>query len=293
MSINEFEPKYYAYQDVDQYLTSSNTHEFYLLDNQNDVAYSLFMNFHPECCIQCRSSLVQTSYKHEYWEDDIDEEFGKHINCEICGFWYETEENTSGHRYCRISIARVKAFDLTDKTASIDAVLRHLKKNWKDVYYVNPRLLEHVINPIMKEYLGAEIYTTKASRDGGFDLVCFDSPKGKVLIEVKRYAEHRKISVNLVRSLAGACVRENSDYGVLLTTSDYTHAATKEAKIFNSTGQVYPIKLDLLAFKDIVNFIKLPPPSNEKPRFVRDETYWKSRFGDALGRSYIVYSNRY
>lgn len=294
MKTDKYEPKYFAYDQVQQYVTDSNTEEFddLNLKNNQDHVRSLFSNFNPIRCIQCRNPLTHTAYKHELWEDDIDEDFGNHYNCEICGFWYETEENTSGLRHCRISIARVKTFNISDKDTPIDAILRHLKNNWKDSYYVYPRLFEHVVAPIMKEYLNADFVTTQSSRDGGFDLICFDSPKGKVLVEVKRYAEHRKISVNQVRALAGACVRENSNVGVFLTTSDYTHASKTEAKILNSTGQVYSIELDLVKFKDIVDYIKLPDPPSDKSRFIRTEDYWRSRFGEYLGRSYIVYPSR-
>jgi restriction system protein len=78
--------------------------------------------------------------------------------------------------------------------------------------------------------MGYQACVTQASRDGGVDVVATSAERGKtqrLLIQCKRYES--KVSVSAVRELMGVVSRTQANKGLIVSTSDFTSQAKKEA----------------------------------------------------------------
>ncbi len=89
--------------------------------------------------------------------------------------------------------------------------------NWRDFENLIRELFE-------KEFSdnGSEVKITRTSKDGGVDVVVFDSDPikgGKIIIQAKRYTN--LVGVSAVRDLYGTVMNEGATKGILVTTSDY------------------------------------------------------------------------
>ena len=93
---------------------------------------------------------------------------------------------------------------------------------------------EHLIREIFeKEFqkTGGTVKVTRASRDGGVDVVAFDPDPirgGKIVIQAKRYTN--TVDVAAVRELYGTLVNEGATKGILVTTSSFGPDAYNFAK---------------------------------------------------------------
>ncbi|GIQ70804.1 restriction endonuclease [Xylanibacillus composti] len=68
--------------------------------------------------------------------------------------------------------------------------------------------------------------------DGGVDLVIIDKRGEKTAVQAKCYADHNSVSVQTVRELVGAKRNHDCILSLLVTTSDLTAPAKKEADQF-------------------------------------------------------------
>ncbi|WP_256872182.1 restriction endonuclease [Paenibacillus sp. 79R4] len=69
-------------------------------------------------------------------------------------------------------------------------------------------------------------------RDGGVDLVIRDQRGEKTAVQAKCYADHNKVKVQIVRELVAAKRNHDCILSLLITTSDLTSDAKKEAGRF-------------------------------------------------------------
>jgi restriction system protein len=79
--------------------------------------------------------------------------------------------------------------------------------------------------------MGLETKQTQSSRDGGVDVVAFDTRPilgGKVVIQAKRY--RHTVGVSAVRDLYGTMLNEGASKGILVSTSGYGSDAFNFAK---------------------------------------------------------------
>lgn len=92
---------------------------------------------------------------------------------------------------------------------------------------------EHLVRDLFeKEFANttAEVKITRASRDGGVDVMVLDTDAvrgGKTMIQAKHYS--KPVGVNAVRELYGVVIKERAIKGILVTTSHFTAAARVEA----------------------------------------------------------------
>ncbi len=99
-----------------------------------------------------------------------------------------------------------------------------------------PRQFEEFLEEIFTR-LGFKVELTKATRDGGADLLCLKSEHGipfRLAVEAKRYKEDRPIDVSLVRSFVGANEQFKANRLLYVTTSYYTRPAQDYADKFAS-----------------------------------------------------------
>lgn len=103
--------------------------------------------------------------------------------------------------------------------------IKYLEKHPHLLYSIEPRRFEILIAELFRD-MGYEIELTPESHDGGRDiLAAFNLPHGKILtlVECKRYSQHNKIGVEILRSFLYVLDRkDNASCGVIATTSYFS-----------------------------------------------------------------------
>ena len=94
-------------------------------------------------------------------------------------------------------------------------------------YSGRPREFEYFVAELY-EGLGYETEVTSGSRDGGKDIIMYKGRK-KYAVEVKLYDQDRKISREKIQKLHSAMIDIEADYGIFVTTSDFTADAEEYA----------------------------------------------------------------
>lgn len=80
-----------------------------------------------------------------------------------------------------------------------------------------------------------QVRRTRSRADGGINLVAVNTTPfvgGRVAIQAKRYAPHRKVDIAAVREVVGFISHREFNKGIIITTSDFTSAAREEATRF-------------------------------------------------------------
>jgi HJR/Mrr/RecB family endonuclease len=107
-------------------------------------------------------------------------------------------------------------------------LIKQLAANPRQLYLLQPRKFEELVAELLHD-MGSDVQLTPESKDGGRDvLASINTPFGKLLliVECKRYAEHRKVGAAIVeRFLWTVDRRDRASLGILATTSSFTHDA--------------------------------------------------------------------
>jgi restriction system protein len=117
--------------------------------------------------------------------------------------------------------------------ATNDEIIRKLKQEPELARSISPRHFEELVAELLDD-MGFEVALTPPSRDGGFDMrVARKDGLGSFLflVECKRFADARKVGVNVVRSLHGVVQQQNANAGAIVTTSFFS----SDAKEFRQT----------------------------------------------------------
>jgi len=114
-------------------------------------------------------------------------------------------------------------------------VKKYFKKHPEKLYELDPRKFEELIASIMEDF-GFEVELTKATRDGGRDIIA--NIKNAVTnflayVECKRYSPTNKVGVSIIREVAGVHSLRMPSKSIIVTTSTFTKDAVKEASIMN------------------------------------------------------------
>jgi hypothetical protein len=102
------------------------------------------------------------------------------------------------------------------------------------MYQLDPRRLEEVVAELYQRQ-GYDARLTPASGDGGADVYVVENNalgRSLTVIQVKRYAAHRKVGVGVVRELQGTLDIAGASTGMVLTTSLFTSGALDLEKKF-------------------------------------------------------------
>jgi restriction system protein len=92
--------------------------------------------------------------------------------------------------------------------------------------------------------MGYDVAVTRATKDGGIDVLVADREKGRLmrtLIQCKRYRTN--VGVTAIRELLGVVTQQQANKGALISTSDFTRTAKREASL-NTL-------LELISFKEL------------------------------------------
>jgi hypothetical protein len=112
-----------------------------------------------------------------------------------------------------------------------DLVIAEVARHPQAIYRLSGRDFERFLGRIFEGF-GFDVQLTSTAKDGGIDLLCMTTKFGIPLVlavEAKRYAAHRPISVELVRSFVGANAQWHANKLVYVTTSRYTRTAVEFA----------------------------------------------------------------
>lgn len=108
-----------------------------------------------------------------------------------------------------------------------DAVLKYLSENPQTLYQLTSRKFEEVMAEIYNR-LGYKVELTKATRDGGKDIIL---RKPDILgdfiyyVECKRYSANNPVGVGIVREFSGVINMDRINGGIIATTSYFTKGA--------------------------------------------------------------------
>jgi restriction system protein len=142
------------------------------------------------------------------------------------------------------TVKPIVEYDMADRRfVTEDDVLSTLdaRPNLMDL---NPFEFEALICNLFTQ-MGLEAKLTQSSRDGGVDVVAFDTRPimgGKVVIQAKRYKN--TVGVSAVRDLYGTMLNEGASKGILVTTSGYgsdakNFASNKPIELIDGAGLLY------------------------------------------------------
>jgi HJR/Mrr/RecB family endonuclease len=131
------------------------------------------------------------------------------------------------------------------------ALADRLKREPQSVYDLAPRQFELLIAELLED-LGYRVELTRATRDGGKDLLAYlETDVGTLLclIEAKKYRRDHKVGVELVRALYGTLTDAQANHAMLITTSSFT----KDAHEFQRRHQY---QLALRDYNDLERWIR-------------------------------------
>jgi len=108
------------------------------------------------------------------------------------------------------------------------ALLKAMAVDDSLVRVVTPRQFEELV-AFLYECLGCKVELTPASRDFGADILAWHSgplrSESLIAVQVKRYAEQRKVGIKSLFELHGAVAHYHADSGHIVTSSDFTQPA--------------------------------------------------------------------
>jgi restriction system protein len=132
-----------------------------------------------------------------------------------------------------------------------EALLEELKKQPRAIFELPPRKFEELLAELLTD-MGWEVELTKATRDGGKDILAYlktDVGKLLCLVEAKRYQRDHKVGVELVRSLYGTLCDYQANSAMLVTTSSFS----RDAREFQKKHEY---QLALKDYGDVVQWIQ-------------------------------------
>ncbi|MCS6236236.1 restriction endonuclease [Shewanella baltica] len=114
------------------------------------------------------------------------------------------------------------------------SILERIKYNPNAIHGLTPRQFEEMVAELMIKR-GYEVDLTKATRDGGKDLIIAnhaDIGNFMYYVECKKYAPTNPVGVNLVRELAGTISADRVTAGIMITSSYYSPDAVEFSENF-------------------------------------------------------------
>jgi restriction system protein len=119
-----------------------------------------------------------------------------------------------------------------------------------------------------------EVRRTRSRADGGIDLVAVNKTPfvgGRVAIQAKRYASHRKVEIAAVREIIGSISQREFTKGIIITTSGFTSAARQEAErlgveLYDGERLLWLLRHHLHREFNIIDHSRRKPPFRKPPR---------------------------
>jgi restriction system protein len=118
-----------------------------------------------------------------------------------------------------------------------------------------------------------EVRRTRSRADGGIDLVAVNKTPfvgGRVAIQAKRYAPHRKVEIAAVREIMGSISQREFTKGIIITTSGFTSAARQEGErlgveLYDGQHLLWLLRSHLHREFNIIDPARRKPPFKNPP----------------------------
>jgi len=137
---------------------------------------------------------------------------------------YDRQEIAASSSKRTIEVQRMLTADL----------IQRIKERPFELYQLKPKQFEYLIAELyVVDGYSVELMGSCNQADGGVDILvikdCGDSHKFRTAIQCKRYSAGNRVSAAPIRALAGVLDRFHAHSGALITTSEFTGPAVKEA----------------------------------------------------------------
>lgn len=118
-----------------------------------------------------------------------------------------------------------------------------------------------------------EVRRTRSRADGGIDLVAVNTTPfvgGRVAIQAKRFAPHRKVEIAAVREIVGSISQREFNKGIIITTSGFTSAAREEAtrlgvELYDGERLLWLLRQHLHREYNVIDHERRKPPIKNPP----------------------------
>ena len=170
-----------------------------------------------------------------------------------------------------VTTSVLREFDIDSPSIAISELGTHLKKNFSDVYGLDPWRFEEVMNDVFRAH-GYKTILTQRRKDDGADIILIGGNNDRMgIVECKRYSKSRKIGVELIRQLMGTIIQWEVRRAYFVTTSDFTAGAREVARKYTKQGYEFDLKAasDILKMLNVYN--ETLPPLDKLNKGIRDE----------------------
>jgi len=144
-----------------------------------------------------------------------------------------------------------KGFELVRVEPIGLGAISYLAEHSHKLYTVPDRFFEELLAELLHDR-GWEVELTRVGADGGIDIIAIRNVvdvSQMMLVQAKRYDQHRKVGVAPVRELLHVVEDKRATCGMLATSSSFTSPAIE-------TQQAYKWRLTLKGHADIVAWLK-------------------------------------
>lgn len=234
----------------------------YRAQGTEPVTISGIYNGYDHTCPFCKTRILDFKYP------------SKNI-CQICGFWFVhlwaelLDEGTQDLSPECVALATIKKLNINDADLALSELGTHLRRHPNDAYHLNSRRFEQLVADVYRN-LGYSVRLTQQTHDSGYDILLLEAGSGKqTIVECKRFAEHRKVGINIVREILGVQLVFGIKQAKVITTSHFTNPARELTKKVNQETSGFDLELidlDKLVTEMNVYNTKLPPLHLD-PRF--------------------------
>lgn len=203
-------------------------------DGEREMGHEIYYSFEHEFMCDCMNNI---SIQIEAWEYPIGMfnfensyiDGGEFLINPTCEVLYESFDYDN--------------YDFEEIQDSTE-ILRNKIQN------MSPREFEEYVADFYREQ-GFEVFLTKQTRDGGYDIICTKNIPSKIviLVECKHYSSNNKVDVKIIRELFGTKTSEKANQAVLITTSSFTKDAIDFAKSQNT-------EIELVDFNSFLSWLE-------------------------------------
>jgi len=230
--------------------------EYYPRDEKLGRAYDKHLRrFRARKCAYCRSQDAHYAEQHQRLEVAI---------CRRCGWWSARKQwahLSMDGMHCYQSFravvrGKLRVFDTAEQDTPYQKAVEHLALGHARIAETHPRHVEQLVTDMLREALPCKLELTKQSKDGGYDILGFESEGGPFLVEVKRY--QRPVGVEVIRELTGVLFREGMSRGLVVSAaSGFTSGARQEASEIAVTRPPFHhgIRLEFMDAQDVAAFL--------------------------------------
>jgi restriction system protein len=176
--------------------------------------------------------------------------------CQVCGWWKAKERQESEttrpwimNHSTRGACASLCDLDLTDIQQPVQEIQKFLTAKYELRHIVHPQMFEETVASVFRS-LGYEATVTAYSGDDGIDVI-LQKGEDRIGVQVKRY--RNSISVEQIRSLAGALVLNQMTKGIFVTTSRFERGSARTVERYKVLGH----RIELIDAPRFFDMLKL------------------------------------